>query len=411
METRKGYSLGIMFRHEHAPEHLLDFARRAEEAGFDELWVVEDCFYGSGIASASVALACTGSIRVGLGIMPAVVRNPVFAAMEIASLARLYPGRFLPGIGHGMAGWMRQIGALPASQLKALEEVTVSVRRILTGEELSSAGDYVQLDRVQLVHPPDQIPPISLGVRGPKSLALSGRVADGTILAEFAAPAYVSWAWEQIAWGQKDVGHQRDHRLTVFAFACVDSPRAAARGRLRPKISRAMASGGIDQQLAPLGILPQVQEYLKPEAGVRLEAEMPDSWIDQLAITGAPEECERTIRRLVEAGADSVVLVPLPEKGWMSWMCLHVIWWDRLPGDMDVMLSIANMGKARPISRQADPRCAEDMLRDLARVLKYVSANLARFGDNAIVGRCRWVGCDLEIRLRRERDDGRDWDV
>ena len=310
MSKRNDYNLGIMFRREHTPEELPNFARRAEEAGFDELWVVEDCFYSSGIASAAIALACTESINVGLGIMPAVVRNPVFAAMEIATLARLYPGRFLPGLGHGVAGWMRQIGAFPKSQLQALEEVTVTIRAILAGERLTFNGKQVQLDQVELVHPPEQIPPISLGVRGPKSLALSGRVADGTILAEYAAPAYVSWAREQISKGQQEAGH--DHHLTVFAFASTDS--ATAYRQLRPLIASAMASGKIDSQIAPMGILPQVHEYLKSGDQEHLAAAMPDSWIDQLAMVGTPEAWELTIRRLVEAGADTVVLVPLPDK-------------------------------------------------------------------------------------------------
>ena len=315
MHNKKDYNLGIMFRREHAPEKLPSFARRAEEAGFDELWVVEDCFYGSGIASAAAALACTDSIKVGVGIMPAVVRNPVFAAMEIATLARLYPGRFLPGLGHGMAGWMRQIGAFPKSQLKALEEVTVTIRGILTGERLTFNGKQVQLDQVELMYPPDQVPPISLGVRGPKSLALSGRVADGTILAEYAAPAYVSWAREQIARGVQEAGNDREHRLTVFALTCADSPTTTARQQLRPLIGSAIASGGIDVQIAPMGILPQVQEYMKSRGQEGLEAALPDAWIDQLAIVGTPEDWALAIRRLVEAGANTVVLVPLPDKG------------------------------------------------------------------------------------------------
>ncbi len=213
----RAYNLGIMFRREHAPETLPDFARRAEDAGFDELWVVEDCFYTSGIAAAATALACTDAMTIGLGIMPAVVRNPVFAAMEIATLARLYPGRFLPGLGHGVASWMRQIGAFPKSQLTALEEVTVAIRELLTGAELNPSGQYVQIDRAQLVHPPDPVPPISLGVIGPKSLALSGREADGTILSEYASPAYITWAREQIAAGQAQAGHDRGHRRSAVA--------------------------------------------------------------------------------------------------------------------------------------------------------------------------------------------------
>jgi alkanesulfonate monooxygenase SsuD/methylene tetrahydromethanopterin reductase-like flavin-dependent oxidoreductase (luciferase family) len=315
MESKKDFNLGIMFRREHPPEQLPDFARRAEEAGFDEAWLVEDCFYASGIAPAAVALTCTGSITVGLGIMPAVVRNPVFAAMEIATLARIFPGRFLPGIGHGVEGWMRQIGAFPKSQLRALEEVAVTVRRLLAGERLDFEGAHVQLDQAQLLFPPHQIPPISLGVRGPKSLALSGRSADGTILAEFTSPAYVSWALEQIAIGQKEAGRRSSHRLTVFAWTRLDSDPAAARQALRPLAARAMASGRIDAQLAPLGIVPEVHQLLDNGGPDRLEVAMPDAWMDQLAIVGTPQDCDAAIRQLVEAGADTVVLVPLPDQG------------------------------------------------------------------------------------------------
>jgi alkanesulfonate monooxygenase SsuD/methylene tetrahydromethanopterin reductase-like flavin-dependent oxidoreductase (luciferase family) len=315
MNSKRDFKLGIMFRREHAPEKLPDFARRAEAVGFDELWVVEDCFYGSGIASAAVALTCTETISVGVGIMPAVARNPVFTAMEIATLARLYPGRFLPGVGHGMAGWMRQIGAFPKSQLTALEEVTFAIRELLRGKRLTVDGKQIKLDEAALVYPPDQVPPISLGVRGPKSLALSGRVADGTILAEYAGPAYISWAWEQIDGGRLEAGHDRDHRLTVFSLTCAGSTIETAHQQLRPLMAAAIASGKLDAQLAPMGILPEVKGFIKGGDLEHFAAAMPDAWIDELAVVVTPEEWRLAVDRLVEAGANSVVLVPLPDKG------------------------------------------------------------------------------------------------
>ena len=245
--------------------------------------------------------------------MPAVVRNPVFTAMEIATLARLHPGRFLPGIGHGMANWMRQIGAVPKSQLAALEEVTFTIREILTGKRISFDGKEIQLDKVELVYPPDQIPPISLGVRGPKSRALSGRVADGTILAEFAAPAYVTWAKEQIANG-RDVSHDAGHRLTVFVLTCAGKTKDDAREQVRPLIASAIASGKIDVQLAPMGIMSQIQELRDSGDPNYLAAAIPDNWIDQLAIVGTPSDWKSSIDRFIDAGADTVVLVPLPNK-------------------------------------------------------------------------------------------------
>ncbi len=188
------------------------------------------------------------------------------------------------------------------------------MRRLLAGENVSFEGAEVQLDNAQLVHPPQQPPPISLGVRGAKSLALSGRVADGTILAEYAAPEYVAWAREQIRRGQPETGRDLPHRLTVFAFTCVDTDAAAAYRQLRPLVAAAIMAEKIDMYLAPLGILPQVQELKENGGKQRLEAEMPDEWLDKLAIVGPPEKCVQDLHRLVEAGADTVVLVPLPGK-------------------------------------------------------------------------------------------------
>lgn len=312
MGNNGNYNLGIMFRRDHAPENLPRFARRAEDAGFDELWVVEDCFYGSGIASAAVSLANTNTITVGVGILPAVVRNPVFTAMEIATLARLYPGRFLPGIGHGMANWMKQIGAFPNSQLGALEEVTYTIREILAGRRIHFDGKQVHLDQVELVFPPAEIPPISLGVRGPKSLALSGRVADGTILAEFASPAYVSWAKKQI---EREKDREKKHRLTVFVFACVGGTNEEARHKVRPLIASAIASGKVDVQLAPMGIMPQVMELREMKNLDSLVSAIPDEWIDHLSILGTRGNWQSSIKRYVDAGADTIVFVPLPDKG------------------------------------------------------------------------------------------------
>jgi 5,10-methylenetetrahydromethanopterin reductase len=96
---------------------------------------------------------------------------------------------------------MRQIGAKPASQLALLEETVVAIRALLAGEEVTVDGRYVRLDRVRLDHPPPEPPPIFCGVRRARSLALSGRVADGTILSEPSSPRYLEWARAQIRTG------------------------------------------------------------------------------------------------------------------------------------------------------------------------------------------------------------------
>ena len=39
---------------------------------------------------------------------------------------------------------------------------------------------------------------------------------------------------------------------------------------------------------------------------------MPDDWIKDLAVAGDPDECAASIRALLDAGSDSVVLFPIP---------------------------------------------------------------------------------------------------
>ena len=171
-------ALGLCFTPDMAPETLVHLARAVEAAGLDELWVWEDCFKQSGVASAGVALASTERIRVGIGLMPTPLRNVALTAMEIATLARMFPGRLMPGIGHGVQEWMGQVGARPTSPLGLLEEYALALRALLSGETVTTDGAYVHLDGVRLDWPPEPAPPLFVGGAGPKSVDLAARVGD-----------------------------------------------------------------------------------------------------------------------------------------------------------------------------------------------------------------------------------------
>ncbi|MBP5865840.1 LLM class flavin-dependent oxidoreductase [Streptomyces scabiei] len=217
--------IGVMHDRDWAPEGLPEFARRAEALGVDDLWVVEDLGWNGGVSAAAVALGATQRLRVGIGIAPAPLRSPALLAMELATLARVFPGRLVAGIGHGVREWMAQVGVAPRSPLALLEETITSVRALLRGEQVDLAGREVRLDGVKLVHPPAEVPPVVAGVVRARSLELSGRVADGTLIAEGHGPRDLARIRELTAKGATG-----DHTLTVFAFACVgDDPDAVAR--------------------------------------------------------------------------------------------------------------------------------------------------------------------------------------
>ena len=157
--------LGLVIRPELPPEDLVGHVRAAEAAGFAEVWLWEDCFKGGGIAQVATALAATERITVGLGIMPAPVRNAAFTAMEGAC----WPG-CTPAASTRPGPRRRGLDApdrrAAKSSMTLLEEATVAVRALLRGETVATEGRYVRLREVALDHPPGTVPPVSLGVVG-----------------------------------------------------------------------------------------------------------------------------------------------------------------------------------------------------------------------------------------------------
>jgi 5,10-methylenetetrahydromethanopterin reductase len=299
--------LGVIFTADRPPEELAAFAVAAESAGLDELWLWEDCFLAGGIAASATALAATERITVGLGVMPAVFRNPAACAMEVATLARLHPGRFIPGLGHGVPAWMEQVGALPDKPVRALEESASAIRRLLAGERVSTTGDHVNLEDVQLEQAPAVVPPVVLGVRRPFGLRASGRSADGTILAEPSPPAYIRWARERIEEGRIAAGRGDPHRVTVFVAGRVDADRRHA----REWVSQVLLDGSVAAQLAPL-------ERDDELAGLRglgdpgaIAPRVPEELLDQLTATGTSDQVVAALRAIAAAGVDAIAVNPL----------------------------------------------------------------------------------------------------
>ncbi len=301
-------SLGVIFHPAFLPETLADYARRAEAAGFDELWLWDDCFQPGALTSATVALAATQRLKVGIGIVPAPAYNPLFATMEITTLARVFPGRFLPGFGHGVDSWMKQIGAAPPSSLKAIEETVDAVRRLLRGESVTMAGSYVRLDNVQMMTVPSAVPLLYVGAMREKTLQLAGRVGDGTILTDMSSPAYVRWARTHVDRGMAESG-SKANRVVVYCLAKVTPDGKAAREAIRPLLASHLHWAS--PQLSALGIVDEVQSMIGQYGADDLAAHIPEAWIDVLCAAGTPEQVAASIKGLADAGADSVVLQPV----------------------------------------------------------------------------------------------------
>jgi len=250
-------TLGAIFLPQNPPETLRRIARTADDAGLEELWLWEDCFLNGGISAAAAALAWTERLRVGVGITPVPFRNVAVEAMEIATLRRMFGDRAIIGLGHGVQEWMTQVGARAQSPMTLLREYVSALRALLAGESVTTVGRYVTLDSVKLDWPASPAPQIVLGATGPKTLQLSGELADATILTSSTTPDGVRAARGHIA--------ADGHRVIVFVQAATGP---GAEGRVR----------------------------------------------EASALTGDAAAIAEGVRRFAEAGADSVILQPTEDE-------------------------------------------------------------------------------------------------
>jgi alkanesulfonate monooxygenase SsuD/methylene tetrahydromethanopterin reductase-like flavin-dependent oxidoreductase (luciferase family) len=268
-------TIGAVFLPQFPPERLRDVARAADEAGLEELWLWEDCFYESGVASAAATLAWTERLRVGVGLLPVPLRNVALTAMEVATLHRLFPGRVQVGVGHGVQEWMGQVGARVESPITLLREYVGVLRALLRGEEVTTEGRYVRLDEVALEWPPEPVPHVLAGAVGPRSLRLCGEVADGTILVANTTPDGVQRARRLIDEGRAAAGRDEPHSVTVYL------PATTGTG-----------------------------------AAERLEADL-RSWGGdpaQIGVAGDARTVADAVARWADAGADTVVLQPTADE-------------------------------------------------------------------------------------------------
>ncbi|MEU0084363.1 LLM class flavin-dependent oxidoreductase [Streptomyces sp. NPDC006274] len=269
-------SLGAVFRPQLPPERLREMVRTADAAGLEELWLWEDCFLESGIATAAAALAWSERLRVGVGLLPVPLRNVALTSMEAATLHRLFPGRVTLAVGHGVQDWMGQVGARAESPLTLLREYLAAMRALLNGERVTMEGRYVKLDGVALGWPPPTVPPVLAGAVGPRSVRLTGEAADGTVLDASMGPDGVRQACRLIDEGRAAAGRTGRHEIVVCLHTATGP---GAEDRLRAELERSgHATGG------------------------------------ELGVAGDADAVAKAVQRLVDAGAGTVVLQPTADE-------------------------------------------------------------------------------------------------
>lgn len=308
--------IGLLLGSTTPPERIAELARAAEDAGFGELWIPEDYFFLGGIAASAIALGATERIPVGVAVVSSVVRHPALLAMETATLARAYPGRFRPGIGHGVPAWTAQMSLTVPSPMSALRETVTGVRSLLAGQTVTDTGRVHSFNEVALTHPPVEPVPLYTGVLGDKGVALTGEIADGLVVSVLATIEYVAAARQKL--DKAAQGRERRPELVVLVAVNLvrdDASAVAAREAIKPVLAFYLAATGPNPLLEMVGANETLADMLARGGPEVVLAEMPAEWVDQFALAGTAADARVRIQEFLDAGADRVVVVPIVDEG------------------------------------------------------------------------------------------------
>jgi alkanesulfonate monooxygenase SsuD/methylene tetrahydromethanopterin reductase-like flavin-dependent oxidoreductase (luciferase family) len=274
-------------------------ARRAEELGFDSVWVPDHLFIelGPGLRRGSLeALSTLAGIsaqttRVLLGTLVVcnAFRHPGVLAKIAGTVQDISGGRFILGLG---AGWHQpeyDAYGLPFDRKVArLEESATALKALFHGEKVTRDGKFYRFAEAELLPRPPTPPQLWIAASGDRIMHLTARVADG---------------WN-LAWFGSDPEPFR-RKLEELHRACADVGRNPAEIEVSAGILSLPLAEGEDEGAA----FARVQERLPQFRQATLEQ------FRSRVLVGQPDTIAAGLRRFVDAGAqhllDSAAPAPL----------------------------------------------------------------------------------------------------
>jgi alkanesulfonate monooxygenase SsuD/methylene tetrahydromethanopterin reductase-like flavin-dependent oxidoreductase (luciferase family) len=269
-----------------------------DAAGLDHLAVGDHVsFLGGlgfdGLVQAAHLLALSDRLPVHVGVYLLALRHPVLVARQLADLASLAPGRLVLGVGVGGEDRheYRVCGVDPATRGRRTDESLALVRRLLSGDAVTSAGPCFPVEGARVLPATPDLP-IVVGGRSEAALRRTAELGDGW-LGIWVSPRRFAEATEHVA--ERAVAAGREgvdwrHGLQVWCGfgPTVEQATAPLARAMEAMYSTPFASFA---RYSPAGTAQDVAAFLQPyvDAGCHSFNLIPRADDDEHALAGVAE--------------------------------------------------------------------------------------------------------------------------
>jgi 5,10-methylenetetrahydromethanopterin reductase len=300
----------------------LEYARYAEEKGFEAVWQAESRLVRDAIVPMAAYAAVTERIKVGSGVINNWTRNIGLLAATFLTLDDLAPDRVICGIGAWWDPLAKNVGIDRTKPLTAMQETVEVMRRLLNMERVTFHGEFHDVEGIELdvVHgrkEPRNVP-IYIGATGPKMMELTGEIADGVVLNYCVPPSYNEQAMDRLEAGAKKAGRSIDDLDRPQLVVCsVDEDEDKALDTSRELLTQYLAQQPHIAKASEVeqSVVEKIQSILGwPATHEQIQQAkhlVPDDLVTRITASGTPEQAKAKVQEYIDNGATCPILYPV----------------------------------------------------------------------------------------------------
>jgi alkanesulfonate monooxygenase SsuD/methylene tetrahydromethanopterin reductase-like flavin-dependent oxidoreductase (luciferase family) len=294
--TLWGFGLGY--------REAVDLARRAEDAGFHNLFMVEGVLSNDGVITAAMMAARTSRLLIGTNIANVYVRHPVMLGAAAVAIDEVAPERLVLGLGPNNQATITQAGFTWRDPRELLQATTATLRAVFAGQ----GGPGLRQPR-----PASHAIPIHWAGMALETCAAAGAHADGLMLYINTAARYRR-AVERFRRAATAAGRDPDRlpvSLLIPTFIHDDLPtaRQAAREFLVhyarwPHYAKTFAASGYGDEMDRVA-----KAHAAGDPATAMAA-LTDALLDDVVLLGTPARIRAGIERFARAGVEWITMGP-----------------------------------------------------------------------------------------------------
>lgn len=307
-------------------ERLLRIAQVNEEAGFDSIWTPDHLlFIPPGTVPEAWSLLAATAVATRKAVLGTCVsdphrHHPAVLAQKVATVDRISGGRVILGLGAGEAMNLEPFGIKWKNPVSKLIEAVTIMRKLWAGDVLNYEGKFWKLrDAFLQINPVKGTVPIYFGANSPRTLRLTGEIADGWLSIPL-SPRLYKERLKLVKEGAEKAGKSLDDIDTgVYLYTSVTEKTEDAHKQLETIKSQVIPSpellreGGYDielpEELQSLSYFKAFPDAEWIEKFLRFGELIPMEAAIEFSVAGTPADCITKIDEYIKAGAKHFLLI------------------------------------------------------------------------------------------------------